>query len=105
MIVVDKDVIAVSISDVYLDSHDYVLYTDCEVFMPAGFTNKVTRLICIKFNDVYLRAKQILDAFQDFKAPAKFVEEPVVSFLHAWGRNYYHSIAEATTRWYQWSAL
>ena len=41
MIVIDKDIIAVSISDVYLDSHDFVLYTDCEVYMPAGYTNKV----------------------------------------------------------------
>ena len=80
LMVVDKDIVAISISDVYLDSQEYVLYTDCEVYMPAVFSNEIVHI------------------FRDVKSVAKVISEPVISFLHSWGNNYYHSIVEAATR-------
>ena len=79
---VDKQTIAVTIEDVYIEGAGGTMYTDCEVFAVIGVNSDIPR---------------------DYKGVADGIDtlrftEPVISLLHPSINNYYHWTAESATR-------
>ena len=77
---VDKQTIAVTIEDVYIEGAGGTMYTDCEVFAVVGVNSDIPR-----------DYKGVADETLRFK-------EPVISLLHPSINNYYHWTAESATR-------
>lgn len=77
---VDKQTIAVTIEDVYVEGAGGTMYTDCEVFAVIGVNSDIPR-----------DYKGVADETVRFK-------EPVISLLHPSINNYYHWTAETATR-------
>lgn len=77
---VDKQTIAVTIEDVYVEGAGGVMYTDCEIYAVIGLNTDIPR-----------NYKGIADETIRIK-------EPVVSLLHPSINNYYHWTAESATR-------
>ena len=41
LIVHDKEILSISVNDVYLEGLGFTLYTDCEVYLPIGIHSNV----------------------------------------------------------------
>jgi len=77
---IDKQTIAVTIKNVYVEGAGAVMYTNCEVFANMGKSTEIPR---------------------DYKGTANEtikIDGPVVSLLHPSIGNYYHWTAESATR-------
>ena len=77
---IDKQTVAITIKDVYMEGAGGVTYTDCEVYAIIGLNTDIPR---------------------DYSGKAEsteYIKTPVVNLLHPSISNYYHWTAEGATR-------
>ena len=77
---VDKQTVALTVRDVYVEGAGATMYTDCEVFSNLGLSTELAR-------DYRGEANETIK-----------IDTPVVSLLHSSIGNYYHWTAESATR-------
>eukprot|EP00054_Salpingoeca_dolichothecata_P026414 m.188814 g.188814 ORF g.188814 m.188814 type:complete len:426 (+) comp25649_c1_seq17:1169-2446(+) len=76
----DKQTIAVTIENVYMEGAGGVMYTDCEVYAPIGLQTDIPRQFVGSADETVV------------------VEDPVISLMHQSITNYYHWTAEGLSR-------